>query len=259
MSRRRVPLPARAAATTLLCVLFQLPAQAQVTLEPDGRWRHLFTAGANISSGNNDAASLNLSIEGARLTAQDKWTWDARADRSRSQGADTVERYEARTQYNRDFSADWFGFGSGAWLRDRLANLSSRVSVASGVGRHLWRNDGGFFDVTAGLGYSLDRYVTPAVVAGRSRDAYGRAELVLAEESRHRLSDTTGLRQKFSYLRDLRESGRYRTVLDLGVTVAMTERLNLTAGLSHRYDSDPGGNLDNSDLLFVTGVSVRFD
>ena len=84
-------------------------------------------------------------------------------------------------------------------------------------------------------------------------------ELVLAEESSHKLTPTTSFRQKFSVFPSLRDSGKFRAVLDLGLTVAMSERVNLTAGLNHRYDSDPGTNLKKTDTMFVTGVSMRFD
>jgi len=242
-------------------VLLLLPvlSQAQVTLKPDGQWRYLLTAGANISSGNNNAGSLNLSAEGARQTGHDKWTWDAKADRARSGGNDTIERYGLRSQYNRDFAIDWFGFGAGELLRDRLANIDLRSSVSTGVGRHLWRDDSGFFDVSAGVGYTDDRFVNPTMVAGEMRERYGRLELVLAEESSHRLTDTTNFRQKLAVYPDLRDSGKYRAVFDTGLTVAMTQTINLSAGLSYRYDSDPGTNLKKGDAMFVTGVSMRFD
>lgn len=245
----------------LLAAILLLPglSHAQVTLKPDGQWRYLLTAGANFSSGNNDAATLNLAAEGARQTAIDKWTWGAKADRARSNDVDTVERSGLRTQYNRDFSLDWFAFGSGEWLRDRLANIDARYSVASGVGRHIWSDESGFFDVSGGIGYSQDRYITPTEVAGETRRRYGRMEVVLSEESSHKLTDTTSLRQKFSLIPDLRDSGRYRAVLDMGLTVAMTQAVNLTAGLNHRYDSDPGTGLKKTDTVFVTGVSMRFD
>ncbi|MBX3609458.1 MAG: DUF481 domain-containing protein [Hydrogenophaga sp.] len=242
-------------------VLFLAPALAfaQVTLKPDGQWRYLLSAGASVSSGNNDATTLNLSAEGARQTAIDKWTWDAKADRARSSGVSTVERFGLRTQYNRDFSLDGFAFGSGEWLRDRLANLDARYSVATGVGRHVWSDEQGFFDVSAGLGYAYDRYVAPTTVAGSLRDTYGRAELVLAEESSHKLTDTTRFRQKFAVYPDLRDRGKYRALLDAGLTVAMTKSINLTAGLTYRYDSDPGTGLEKADAMFVTGVSMRLD
>lgn len=250
------PLLVTAATAALL-----LPSlsQAQVTLKPDGQWRYLLSAGANFSSGNNDASAINLSAEGARQSTYDKWTWAAKADRATNDGADTVERYGLRSQYNRDFSIDWFHFGSGEVQRDRLANIAGRYSLASGVGRHMWRDEGGFFDLSGGLGYSYDRYITPTDIAGATRETYGRLELVLSEESSHKLSETTSLRQKFTLFPDLRDSGKYRAVFDLGLTVAMTPRLNLTAGLNYRYDSDPGTDLKKADAMFVTGVSMRFD
>jgi putative salt-induced outer membrane protein len=245
--------------TSVAALLAPTLSQAQVTLKPDGQWRYLLTAGANVSSGNNDASTLNLSAEGAHQTSYDKWTWGAKADRARSAGVDTTERYGLRTQYDRDFSTDWFGFGSGETLRDKLANISVRYSVASGVGRHVWADERGFFDVSVGLGYTYDRYVTATDIADAMRREYGRMELVLAEESSHKLTDTTQLRQKFTLYPDLRDSGKYRAVLDTALTVAMTQTINLSAGLSYRYDSDPGTNLKKGDAMFVTGVSLRFD
>lgn len=255
MPCRPLLLKATAAAALMLPVL----SQAQVTLKPDGQWRYLLSAGANFSTGNNEAGALNLAAEGARQSLNDKWTWDAKADRARSDGDDTVERYGLRSQYNRDYSIDWFGFGAGELLRDRLANIAGRYSLATGIGRHMWHDEGGFFDLSGGLGYSYDRYINPTDIAGATRETYGRLELVLSEESSHQLSDTASLRQKFSLFPDLRDSGKYRAVFDLGLTVAMTPRLNLTAGLNYRYDSDPGTDLKKTDAMFVTGVSMRFD
>src|SRR5690606_22627059 len=120
-----------AAAAALMSPLL---SQAQVTLKPDGQWRYLLSAGANFSTGNNEAGALNLAAEGARQRSHDKWTWDAKADRARSDGDDTVERYGLRSQYNRDYSIDWFGFGAGEVLRDRLANIAGRYSLATGIG-----------------------------------------------------------------------------------------------------------------------------
>lgn len=247
------------ALTSAAALLAPALSQAQVTLKADGQWRYLLSAGANVSSGNNKASSLNLAAEGASQTNDDKWTWGAKADHARSAGVATTDRYGLRTQYNRDISPDWFGFGSGETLRDKLANIAGRYSVASGVGRHVWREENGFFDVSAGLGYSYDRYVVPTDVSGAMRDEYGRTELVLAEESSHRLTKTTSLRQKFTLYPNLRDSGKYRAVLDTGLTVEMTPTINLSAGLSYRYDSDPGTNLEKGDAMFVTGVSLRFD
>jgi len=39
----------------------------------------------------------------------------------------------------------------------------------------------------------------------------------------------------------------------------MNKTLSLTAGLSYRYNSDPGVGFKKGDTLLVTGVTARFD
>jgi putative salt-induced outer membrane protein YdiY len=252
--RRLAVLPGAA-----LFILLSGAAQAQVTLKPDGEWRSLFTLAANATSGNSRSSNLNLGLEAARVTTFDKWVLRAQVASARNAGTVTTERYLGAAQYNRDFSADWFGFGSGDFLRDELANVGLRSTLASGIGRHMVQSERHTFDLSAGLAYTQDQYENPALVDGVLRDSYGRAELLLAEESNHKLTDTTSLRQKFALYPNLRDSGQRRAVFDSQISVAMTKSLNLTAGLSVRYNSDPGLNLKKTDTALVTGVSWRFD
>jgi putative salt-induced outer membrane protein YdiY len=255
----RLPHPAirHAAAAALLAT--PLLAPAQVTLKPDNQWRYLLTAGANASTGNSKAASLNVSGEAARVSDIDKWTFAAQSAYARNDGKTETERYALGTQYARDLTPTWYGFGSLDALRDKLANLSLRSSVASGIGYHVLKSERHSFDVSGGLGYSRDRYDEPAEVDGALRSSYGRVELVLAEESNHQMTQTTSLRQRLAVYPNLRDSGEYRATFDTNVTVAMTKSMNLTAGLSWRYNSDPGVGLKSTDAMFITGVSMRFD
>ncbi|UZG45033.1 DUF481 domain-containing protein [Caldimonas thermodepolymerans] len=238
-----------------------LPALAwsQVTVKPDGRWRHLFGAGASLSSGNSEASSFNLSADSVRATDHDKWMVTARAQYAKVAGETSAQRFGAGTQYDRDFSPQWFGFGRLELLHDRPANLALRRFVGSGVGHHFFRDDTGFWDATVGLGYTHDRFDEPSEVEGRLRRSYGRAELLLAEESSHTLTQSTKFRQKLTVLPVLEESGAWRAEFDTNLSVAMTERLSLTAGFTYRYNSHPGEGLKRGDALFVTGVSLRLD
>lgn len=107
--------------------------------------------------------------------------------------------------------------------------------------------------------YTQDRYITQAEVAGAMRTEYGHAEMVLAEESNHKWWDSTTFRQKLQFFPNLQKSGEFRAAFDANIAVAMNAALSLTAGLSYRYDSDPGAGLGARDLLFVTGVAVKLD
>lgn len=240
-------------------------AWAQVTLKPDGQWRSLFTAGANATSGNSNTTQLNAVGEGARVTERDKLTVRGQANYGQVNGATATQRYLLGSQYNRDISRHSFYFGSADLLRDRPANIDLRYSLATGVGRHMRLDDiDNTFDISLGLGYTQDRYMRTVQLLGQTRTDYGRTELVMSEESNHKISDTTKLRQRVALFPNLTDRGAYRALLDTGVSVAMTKSLSLTAGLSYRYDSDPGiglpgVGLKKGDAAFVTGVSLRFD
>lgn len=252
-------LPIIRTATLTALLAAPLLSSAQVTLKPDNQWRYLLTAGANASTGNSKSASLNLSGEAAKVSSIDKWTFNAQSAYARNEGETQTERYALGTQYTRDLTPTWFGFGTLDALRDKPANIALRSSLASGLGYHVIRNDRHNFDVSAGLGYSRDRYDELTDVDGGLRDTYGRFELVLAEESNHKLTETTSLRQRLAVFPNLRDSGEYRASFDTNVTVAMTRDMNLTAGMSWRYNSDPGVGTKRTDAMFITGVSFRFD
>lgn len=253
------PLRACLALAACAALFAAAPVRAQVTLKPDGLWRYLYTAGANATAGNSETTAFNLSAEGARVTDEDKWTFRGTGAYGKTNGAVTSERYAAGTQYNRNFSPNWFGFGSADGLREPPANIDYRWSAASGVGRHLVKNPNNTFDTTLGLGYTQDRYVRETQVLGGLRDEYGRFELVLGEESTHKLTQTTILRQKFTVYPNISDGGNYRAMFDAGLSVAMTPALSLTTGLNYRYNTDPGAGLKRMDASLVTGVSLRFD
>lgn len=249
----------RTLSLALCTACLPLAGWSQITLKPDGQWRFLLSAGANATSGNSDTVNATARGEGVRLTDHDKLTFLGQLAYGSANGETTTQRASLGTQYNRDISPRSFAFASTDALRDEPSNISLRYSAAFGVGRHLVRNDRHNFDLFTGLGYSRDAYVERVEVMDSVRDHYGRLELVLAEESNHKITGTTSVRQKVVVYPNLRDSGAWRAQVDTGVSVAMTQTLNLTAGLAYRFDSDPGVGTKRGDASFVTGVSYQFD
>ncbi len=232
---------------------------AQVTLKPDGEWRSLFTAGASLSTGNTDAKSASLSAEVVRLRSFDKWSLDGAGQYATSDGAKTADRDNGTALYTRDITPVWFGFGQLDLLHDVLADISSRTTLGSGLGYHVFKEPDLSWDVQAGLAYTLDRYAQPQFVDDALRRRYDHADVLLSEESNHKFSDTTTFRQKLIVYPNLRGDNDVRTVFDTGLSVSMTKQLSLTASFEHRYDSHPGAGLGKTDTQWVTGLSLRFD
>ncbi len=253
--RQRLTLP-------LLAGLAAIPTlvAAQVDTKPDGVFRSLWGLAASVSAGNTRASTVTLTGEAVRQTDYSKWGLAGRAFYARAEEGVTAANLALGTQYDRDLiNNDYFGVTKVDYLRDRPSNINTRVSAYGGVGRHLIRNDNNTWDAFAGLGYSEDRYVSTAEVDGEQRKRYGRSEVVLSESSNHKLTPNTTLRQKFEWYQNLATHGQHRTVLDTSLSVAMTERMQLTTGFLHRYNTDPGANIKRYDILFLTGVSLRFD
>ena len=247
----------------LACLLLATPglalAQAQATVKPDGVYRYAIGVGASYASGNTDAASVNIVGDGVRATADSKWEFGGKALWGRTDGSTTAENAALGTQYDHDFDPLWFGFGKADALRDKPANVALRASLYGGAGRHVVKTETLTFDVSAGLGYTEDRYVEAADENGAFRTHYGRAELLLAEESTHKWTPTTSFHQKLSAYPALRRGAGYRAVFDSGLSVSMTSTLSLTAGLNYRYNSEPGVGLKKYDTLFVTGLALKLD
>ncbi len=252
-------IPFRFTAAALCGALLVHTAQAQVTLKQDGQWRHLLTAGLNVNDGNTRATALNLSTDSVRATLVDKWSATSKFLYARSGDVTTGERAFVSTQYNGDLSPRVFAFVQASGLSDRPANISNRFAATTGLGLHLMRRDNEFWDVWAGVGMSQDRFVRPADIRGTMRERFTDSGLVLAQESSLRLGENTDFKQKLVWLPSLRNSGESRVEFDTQVAVAINERLNLSTGLSMRYNSHPGQGLKRLDTALITGLSLRYD
>ncbi len=249
----------RAALVAVSLLAAALPARSQVTLKPDGQWRHLVTAGVNVNSGNTRSSAVNVATDSVNATADDKWTATGELLYTRDEGRTTGERLAIATQYNRDVTPTVFGFVQAQGVRDKPANLRDRLAVNTGLGLHLIERGDDFWDVWAGVGYARESFYRPEERNGVLRDDDRVATAIFGEESTTRLAAGTVLRQKWTVTPRLREFSRYRSEFDARLAVAINSRLNLSAGLNLRYHSHPAAGLKKLDSALVTGLSVRFD
>lgn len=251
--------PSARLALSTLAVAAPLLAHAQVTQKPDGQWRSLFTLGATVARGNTHTDTASLQADVIRMTDHDKWAFDANGQYASSSGERTANRQSGTALYSSDFTPRWFGFGQLDLLHDPFADIRSRATLATGAGYHVIKEDKITWDVSAGVGYTMDRYAPPVIVGDEMRSRYDHADVLLAEESNHKFTETTTFHQKLTVYPSLRDHDDVRTLFDAGLSVAMSKRLALTATFEHRYDSRPAVGLGRNDTQLVTGVSLRFD
>ena len=257
--RRAIAAPARPIAFAFAIAIASAPCGAQTSEAHGGKWRSSLGAGASVASGNRESTSLNLTADATRATADDKWTLRARVVSGRSDGVSAAGLTNGIVRYERDIEKRWIAFGQAEYLRDTAANLQQRGSLASGLGYRIDDSARATWTVFAGIGYSADTYYVPRQLAGALRDSYSHGELLLGSESQYRIGRGVELEHRLYVYPNLTDTGALRATYDAGLTSPLSDSIGLKLTLGYRYNSDPGAGLKKGDLLFVSGLTIRFE
>ncbi len=233
-------------------------AAAQANEVSDNQWRHQLGIGTNFSTGNSENSSVSLATDSVRRSAVDKLDFYSKVEISRADGATTGEVGRLGARYQREINRRGvYGFGQAEALRDTGAKIQSRYTFGNGGGIHLIRSEDRRFDLFSGFGYAQDRFTEPNEVAGSLRSRYSRFELLMGMESFHRFTPNTTFKQRLVAYRNLTTEGLYRGELDMSLSVGINKKLSISTNLSVRYNTDPGPDLDRTDVSFVTALTYK--
>lgn len=234
---------------------------------PAGRWEGEFSAAHTASFGNTSGQSLTLGTDATYTRPDDKLSLSAQylesSARSTSNGTVTSTltalQWRLGGRYDRDLNARDFGFVGLDFSHDRIRELALRSVVSSGLGRHLVKDAYDQWDVYAGLTWREDVYNPPGVeIDGAQRTHYNTLETLLGQESTHKLSETARVKQKFVLYPALGNYKGTRATLDAGLQVDLNKTFSLSIKVQGRYDSLAEAPAEKYDLLFITGLSMRF-
>jgi putative salt-induced outer membrane protein len=241
-----------AAAATALTLL---PAPAPAFAEPktDGEWRGTLSLNLNFSSGNTDSSNAGLGADAVRATNLDKISLAATAQRGESTTdgvtTKTADLAKLGGRYDRNLSEQVFGFGGLDLEHDKLQQLDLRTSLNAGLGYHVLSDKETTFDVFGGLGGTHEDY------EASSRDF---AEIILGEESTHKLWEGTSFKQRLAVYPNLDDTGEYRANFDATMATAIAAGWTFNVTLSSRYQSNPQPGIGTTDTLLLVGVASKF-
>lgn len=252
----------RLAAAGLALLLSQTAsaqAGAQATLKPDGQIRAAFGLAASYAAGNSSSSNFTVSADIVRATPGNKLSLYGRAQYARANDTTTDDQARLGTRFDHDFGESLFSYVSGDLEHNKLTNLKLRSQLGGGIGLHVFQREDSNFDIFGGLSYANDRYSAPALVDDQIRSSFSYASVMLGEESSHKVSETTSLKQRLTLLPNLKDRGEFRLNWDAGVAVAINKLLSLNVGLAFAHNSDPGLGRKANDTLVTTGISLKFD
>lgn len=241
-----------------LAVLASTTAFADPPKE-DGQWRGALAASLALASGNTKSSNFSIGADGVKATKEDKVSVFLTSLYGTNDVGNTTQKTANRTRgglrYDWNLSDRTFVFGLAELENDKIANLDSRFSLGAGFGYKVIKEKDTAFDIFGGIGYRADK--NTVFNLGRSSSVSTNAtELLLGEESSHKLSDSSSFRQKLTIYPNLSDSGKNRAQFDAGFVTAIANGINFQVTLSDRYNSDVPKGAKKSDLLLLTGVSM---
>jgi putative salt-induced outer membrane protein len=254
----------RAAAAAVSLFVLTPSALAELAPPPkDGLWRGIAGAALSATSGNTKTSSVLLNADAVRASEQDKFALGVTVNHARGtdeagERTTTADKASAFGQYDRDFAPRWFGFGRLAYDRDALIDLSSRNAVTLGIGHRLIDTEAHSFTLSGGLGYVTERYSSLQTIADETDTRFGRPTAFLAEESAHKLTQTTSLKQRLEAAPALDGSGSVLWKFNANLDVAINKSLSLTVGVIDTYNTEPPEGAAKNDVSVFTGINYRF-
>lgn len=244
----------------------QPPYVPPMQLEAAGRWAGDFGAGLTLSSGNTDGQAFNLTLDTTYTRPEDKLSLfgnylESRA-RTETDGvvttSITARRWRAGTRYDRNITAQEFGFVGLEFSHDRVRELDLRTLVSTGLGRHIYKDAELTWDVYAGLSWREDYYRGEGVeIDGALRTYYRTTETLFGQESAHQFAGSTRFTQKLVFYPGVFKGQGTRATFDAGLLVDINETLSLSVKLQSRYDSQSPPPAEKYDLSLITGLSVK--
>ncbi len=235
-----------AAALGVVSLLSVYPSAAE---ELDGEWRGSATVASSKSSGNTNSSVVSAKVDESSGTEGGKWSLYGSVMYGYSQGVKNNDKARLGARRDHNLGEKNFAYALGELERDSISDLALRGTLGSGLGHHMIRSEETTFDVMAGLAYSKARYIVAP--------PQGNFELMLAEESKHTISDQSHWKQKWTVYTNLKTGGQYRSVFDTSYVVDITDTIGLSLGLQHKYNTDVPATAKRSDATILTGFSFK--
>ena len=246
--------------------LFGLTSSAIADLAPppkDGLWRGIAGAALSATSGNTKTSSVLINADAVRATDQDKFALGATVNHARGtdeagERTTTADKASAFGQYDRDFAPRWFGFGRLSFDRDALIDLSSRTTLSGGVGFRVIDDATNSFTLLGGIGHTTERYSSTQTITNETGTRFHRLSAFLAEESAHRLTESTSFKQRLESNPALDGSGAVLWKFNANLDVAINSSLSLSVGVIDTYNTEPPEGAVKNDVTLFTGINVKF-
>lgn len=226
-------------------------------------WTTSLNAGLTVTDGNSETMAANASLvtEGEKVglgsviagieanygeSTVKTETTDAQGNVTVSETDETtIENVQAYANVKKTLSPKTFTYLDGSVLYDDIALIDYRAMLGPGLGFYVVKNDKRELSLEAGLSYVWEK------LDGESNDYLG---LRFAQRYTCQITETAKLVQSLEYVPEAEDFDNYLLTAEVGIEVAMSERLSLRVVLQDTYDNTPAPGADRNDVSLIAGL-----
>jgi putative salt-induced outer membrane protein len=230
----------------------------QAQTAQDNQWHGGVAIGGSYASSNTSTETLNIMASGTKASKEDKLNFNTVVNYGSNKVNDiktnTAELFRLGGRYDYNLSDTSFFFGGAEVETNKIQNIDSRYAINSGAGYKVIKTDETNFDLFTGIGYSNTKFGTtiPPSITGK----HG-AEFLFGEESSHKISTTSSIKQRWVIYPGSSDIGT-RSTLDIHLATVVANGWTLNAGTSISYTSKPSNNLKKTNSLITFGFGYKY-
>jgi putative salt-induced outer membrane protein YdiY len=241
-------------------------------------WKSSIVGSAIATRGNthSDAASLSAETirrgEDDRITLSGGYNYANQRDNATREKTTTAKNVFAKGQYDYFFSEKMYGYGNAKYEKNRIANISRRMTYGVGLGYQWIEEPRVSIFTEAGLTYVDEKFPAPeleppyptgdgswllaVLTAPPKNREYMAARL--AYRVNWTINDHVKFFHNFEYLPSLEDAAIFLINTDAGLRAELTARIFTEAKVMMAYNSKPSGDSDKKDMQYSLGIGVNF-
>ena len=229
-----------------------VPPAAEAPPEPPKEWTFKFTLAGAAATGNSESANLATIFTATRETPEIRTVLDSGFFYASSDSVTSSTRFTAGARNDwLNPESKWFYFADARYDFDDYQSWDHRATGHVGIGYRLITPPPLILNARAGIGLIKEW--------GSENDDI-RPEGLLGLDGEWAISEKQSLKFDSTVFPDLSDVGEFRWVNNVGWSLLVDEKnkLSLTAGLQHEYQSQVDLDRKKNDLRVFAGVDWEF-
>ncbi len=257
--------------------------------KPAVTWTRSVTAGLTSSHGNSSNTNGNVAVNISRRSAKHRFRIDglylygrednpdADDDPDADEEVTVEENFTVSAKYDYFFTSALYGFLSGSFKKDHIADLDYRIITSSGLGYQWFDSDIFSFSTDAGISLKKEKYTTrvevndeddeedddsgneePAPVYRREVDRTNDLAIQLGCSLRWKPTDSLHLLGNATYTPSIDDFSDYFLTADAELRAAINKRLFSSFKIILDYDATTAEGVGSTELKYIFGLGLNF-